>query len=165
MLIYSATNTINGKVYIGQTVGTLSDRKKQHKYDAYKRCANKTSIYFYNAIRKYGWGAFEWSVLEEHDDQDVINELEKWYIKCIGDYNVCKGGHIGHTAPHTEEAKKKIGDSNRGAYLCIASDRAWHYTDDLASFCNDNSLVYGGMVRVANGYASHHHGWYCERIA
>ena len=30
MLIYKITNTVNGKIYVGQTVRTLEERKWQH---------------------------------------------------------------------------------------------------------------------------------------
>lgn len=49
MLIYKATNNINGKIYIGQTTKTLEERKKYHKRDS-KRIDNL----FYRAIRKCG---------------------------------------------------------------------------------------------------------------
>jgi predicted GIY-YIG superfamily endonuclease len=33
-LIYKITNQINGKIYIGQTISTLSKRWREHCFDA-----------------------------------------------------------------------------------------------------------------------------------
>ena len=35
-IIYSAKNKTNRKEYIGQTIGSLKDRKKQHERDSIK---------------------------------------------------------------------------------------------------------------------------------
>ena len=55
MIIYKATNTANGKIYIGLTTLSLERRKIEHFWKA--NSSNKP-YHFYNAIRKYGWNAF-----------------------------------------------------------------------------------------------------------
>jgi hypothetical protein len=57
MIIYKATNKINGKIYIGQTINSLKYRSNQHKRDANR--LSKRNYYFTNAIVKYGFEAFE----------------------------------------------------------------------------------------------------------
>jgi hypothetical protein len=49
MIIYKATNTIDGKVYIGQTRGKLKNRIKGHKYTSKIKNAE-----FQKAIREFG---------------------------------------------------------------------------------------------------------------
>lgn len=76
-LIYMAVNKKNGKVYVGQTVRSLTDRKKQYKYDV-KRKSTK----FYSAIKEYGWEAFKWEVVESGiTDLAELNRLETYYIQ------------------------------------------------------------------------------------
>ena len=41
-LIYKITNQINGKIYIGQTIGTLSKRWREHCFEA----SNGTKTYY-----------------------------------------------------------------------------------------------------------------------
>lgn len=53
MIIYKATNKINGKVYIGQSHKSLEERMRRHKNDSIRQ-----DSYFYRAIRKYGWENF-----------------------------------------------------------------------------------------------------------
>ena len=52
LIIYKATNKINGKVYIGQTTNSLSYRRDQHFREA--KCIKRKTVYFHNAISKYG---------------------------------------------------------------------------------------------------------------
>lgn len=95
MLIYKATNTQNNKVYIGQTIKSLSQRVSEHKCRAsYADSHNK----FYNAIKKYGWENFIWEVVEESETwtQNELNEKEKYYIQLYDSiengYNTLVGG-------------------------------------------------------------------------
>lgn len=72
-IIYLATNKINNKVYIGQTINTLNKRKTNH-YAAARN--EKDNLYFHRAIRKYGENNFDWIVLDKANNQDKLNELE-----------------------------------------------------------------------------------------
>lgn len=57
--IYMHKNKTNNKVYIGQTVQSLSARWKNGK-------GYIDSPKFYKAIQKYGWDNFEHIILEQH---------------------------------------------------------------------------------------------------
>ncbi|MBQ6005770.1 MAG: GIY-YIG nuclease family protein [Selenomonadaceae bacterium] len=56
-VIYLITNTLNGKMYVGQTRQKLSSRIYGHK-------SNKGKSAIDVAIRKYGWENFTVEVLE-----------------------------------------------------------------------------------------------------
>ena len=91
-IVYKATNKVNGKSYIGQTVQSLSQRKASHKCNA----KNGIQCYFYNAIRKYGFDLFDWEVLIKCYNSKNLNESEKLFItkfNSINDgYNLTSGG-------------------------------------------------------------------------
>ena len=71
MLIYKATNKVNGKIYIGLTVKSLKIRIDRHR--SYAKVKTRTyRSKFYNAWRKYGETAFEWEVIEEHNKNNDI---------------------------------------------------------------------------------------------
>lgn len=55
MIIYKATNTVNQKVYIGQTTRNFKKRQQEHLYDA---THNRDNLPFHNAIIKYGFEKF-----------------------------------------------------------------------------------------------------------
>lgn len=88
MLIYMATNRVNGKEYIGQTVFSLEKRKCKHSWDALNK---QNDMYFHKAIRKYGPENFDWEIL--HDDINDINDLNKLEIYYIGYYGTFNNGY------------------------------------------------------------------------
>lgn len=94
-IIYKATNKINGKIYIGQTVQSLAKRKASHKYNA-KSIKN----HFYNAIRKYGFELFDWELLKKCYSSKNLNESEKLFIDEFNSinkgYNSTDGGNSEH---------------------------------------------------------------------
>ena len=114
MIIYKVTSTTSGKVYIGQTVKRLEDRKQQHFKNA--RLGKKTN--FYSAIRKYGPDDFVWEIIDNADSKDLLNELEIKYIshyntyKC--GYNMTKGGDGGDTISMKSNKLKQNQGAKKG---------------------------------------------------
>lgn len=91
MLIYKITNKLNGKLYIGQTVRTLEERKQQHLQNVGKLNNN-----IYLAMRKYGIDNFKFETICYAKDVDELNKLETYYIKKYdtvnSGYNMSYGG-------------------------------------------------------------------------
>lgn len=100
--IYKYENTINHKVYIGQTTDLVS-RKSGHKYKA-TFVKNK----FYNAVRKYGWENFTFDVLEQIE-ADTLDELTKRLddleIQYIEEYNSYSHGYNSTLGGHCYRGK------------------------------------------------------------
>ena len=94
--IYKATNKINGKSYIGQTVD-YKTRLWQHR-----RCYEKEDCKFHDAIKEFGFDNFEWEVVETCESKEEANNLERKYIELYNSYrngyNDNKGGVGGHNA-------------------------------------------------------------------
>lgn len=117
MIIYKATNKVNNKSYIGQTIYTLEKRKSGHLHSV----RNNSTVYFHNAIRKYGEENFTWEVIDDTAKTiGELNLLEQKYIKeyytfrddpeCNG-YNLTAGGEGGDTLsnhPNLKEIREKI---------------------------------------------------------
>ena len=110
MIIYKATNTINNKVYIGQTVNTLEYRANQHLRETKSKKRHNT--YFHNAIKKYGFDNFYFEEIDRAGSIDELNEKEAYWIahfnstdKTIG-YNLDSGGV---NCLKSDETKRKIG--------------------------------------------------------
>ncbi len=106
MIIYKATNIINEKCYIGQTVKTLNARISGHKNSAQKI---RDCSYFHNAIKKYGIENFKWEIIDVCNDRKELNEKESFYIKKYNTihpngYNLTWGGESG--IPSAETRKK-----------------------------------------------------------
>jgi len=118
MIIYKATNKINGKSYIGQTIYDLNKRRSVHLSKAKKG----SKLYFHNALRKYGVKNFDWQILEQCDsDSDKLNEMECHYIKQCNTYeagyNMTPGGEINkfRGKKHSEEKRKEISEKTKKA--------------------------------------------------
>lgn len=88
--VYKFENTINGKVYIGQSV-QAEERYRQHvrAIDNYK-----IDTKFYRALRKYGIEKFEFKIIEVCNVED-LNEREMYWIKFFNSrengYNTTEG--------------------------------------------------------------------------
>lgn len=104
----------SGKKYVGITSKDVKERWKQGS--TYKGC-----VAFQNAINKYQWENFKHEILHRDLTEKEAKDLE---IKLIAEmdlrnpkkgYNISPGGDAffkgGH---HTDEAKRKISNHNRG---------------------------------------------------
>jgi group I intron endonuclease len=109
MIIYKATNKINGKCYIGQTIKTLNIRKTGH----YSSMRFGSQLKFHKALRKYDKEDFQWEVIEKCSNSQELDKMEMFYIKecksLKNGYNNCPGGNS-----HSEETRKKIAKGNTG---------------------------------------------------
>ena len=101
--IYKFTNRINGKVYIGQTYN-LQTRLNSHKSKALN-----TKNKFYNAVRKYGWENFEFSILSTitaNTKEELSTLLDKLEIEYIRQYNSYKSGYNSTLGGHSKRGYK-----------------------------------------------------------
>lgn len=105
MIIYKATNTKNGKVYIGQTKQGLNRRIRGHVCAAKKQ--HNQNNHFLNAIRKYGEFAFNWNIIDRANTVSELSEKEKYWVKHYNSnvrscgYNSTDGGEYCSFTPDT----------------------------------------------------------------
>lgn len=79
--IYSFTNILNNKKYIGSTIKTPKQRYNEHIYNCFHENTHQYNYPLYQAIRKYGLENFIFETLLEKDcDEQEIREIEKNYI-------------------------------------------------------------------------------------
>lgn len=95
-LIYIITNSINNKVYIGQTIQSLKDRWQEH---CRKLCSkNEANMHIKRAIFKYGKENFTIRELEKCTIEE-LDEREVYYISLynsfVDGYNSTRGGKSG----------------------------------------------------------------------
>lgn len=105
--IYKITNTINGKIYIGQSKD-IERRFKQH-------IKSKCSYAINRALKKYGVDNFTFEVLYECPIEEM-NKWETFYITIFGSlspkgYNLNMGGNGTVTS---EETKRKMSEQRKG---------------------------------------------------
>lgn len=115
MIIYKATNLVNGKVYIGQTIKKLKQRIKSH-YDSHKKPQN----IFHKALKKYGFKNFNWCIIDFANSQGELDCKEEFWIdyyksyvgfeNCNG-YNSTTGGSTNYL--FSEKSKTKMSLSQK----------------------------------------------------
>ena len=110
--MYLITNTVNGKVYVGQTIGHLYDRLKQHRFHARRG----TKHHLYSAMRENP-AVFETSVIARTDTQVSLDNLEQLYVILFRSdnrefgYNLLPGGG---GRRHSEETRAQLSESHKG---------------------------------------------------
>jgi len=112
-VIYKATNTINGKAYVGFAVN-LEKRMIDHRNKAMR----ENGEYFHRAIRKYGFETFEWKTLKEDatlEDEISFIESESTFWKTGKGYNLTKGGEgkLGYITSESTKMKQSIAGKKR----------------------------------------------------
>jgi group I intron endonuclease len=109
--IYVLTNTVNGKIYVGET---LNIKARLPRY-----LREKGQI-IAKAIDKYGVDKFDLYVeyLPDFNKDSLLVLEEELIIKfdCLvpKGYNVCKKGLDGTGRTHSQETKDKIGKAHKG---------------------------------------------------
>ena len=111
--IYKIENTINHKVYIGQS------RNIFHRWARHK--GGERSPHLKAAFEFYGLLVFTFEILEEvppcPDLDERLNALEKFYAEKHQSHNPDKGYNLmecGRGHGHTEETKRRISEAKKG---------------------------------------------------
>ena len=127
-IVYIATNTVNGKQYVGQTRRSLEKRWQLHLQSA----RNGSTGALHRAILKYGAEAFK---IEQIDVASSLEELNKKEAHCVdtlktlapAGYNLTSGGD---SFLLSEEARQKISEAAVGR---IFSDKTRKKLSEAAS--------------------------------
>lgn len=173
-IVYKVENLVNHKVYVGKTIRTLAERKRQHLFDS----KIEGRSYFHNAIHKNGKDNFVWYILEENKDENTLFELEKKYIAEYKSndpefgYNLTIGGEgvAGRIIPKeenerrsravtayltgkpkSEETKRKISETKTGKKLSEE-----HKRNMSIAMSGDKNPMYGKSPNWGKKYSEEH---------
>jgi group I intron endonuclease len=110
--IYTITNIINNKIYIGYTINFLQ-RWSVHKHELKRNIHH--NIHLQNAWNKYGEEAFEFEILEECEEQFLVSE-EHYWCTILNTHNDKYGYNDRPTNPYnkivwTMELRTKLSNS------------------------------------------------------
>lgn len=115
--IYCIRNKETNEIYVGQSV-CIERRWMEHKTPKNMLLQSRIAT----AIRNYGLGAFEFSVLCECDKTE-LDRLEQFYIaKLKPAYNITIGGHtnIGYKA--SKQTREKLRIAGKNQWKCMTND-------------------------------------------
>ena len=195
MLVYCATNSHNGKKYVGITTQSFAQRKREH-YNRMVR--NERQHKFYHALRRYGFDNFTWEVLETFDNKEALRSAECSYISEFNSYhrgyNSTPGGDIvtdatrelisrklknrivtwGHKSKQTRlengtyfgrPGSKGANNPKAKSYLVTAPDGTHEVITGIRQFCREQGLSHNLLLSVASGKQTHHKGYKCEHYS
>jgi group I intron endonuclease len=115
--IYKITNTINNKVYIGETTETTPE-KRWNRHIQTLKYKDRGCPALKNAINEYGLENFKFEVIIICFDEDVYKYEEEYINKynsiAPNGYNILSGGKCGggfNGKKHTEDTINKIKES------------------------------------------------------
>lgn len=114
--IYTITNIVNGKMYIGYT-NDLYTRGKKHLSEL--RNKEHNNPYLQNSFNKYGEQNFKFEVLEECEERFLVSQ-EHYWVLLLRTKEEEFGYNIKETHPnsiggrHSQETKNKISKINKG---------------------------------------------------
>lgn len=117
-VIYKLTNTVNGKVYIGQTSISFKKRLLKHIYDA-RTESKRRKHYLQRALVKYGFDNFTVEILETCD-KEKLDEREIYWIAHFKatdpklGYNCTYGGQGNRSSISlSDEARRIISETHK----------------------------------------------------
>ena len=102
------------RIYIGQTKDTLKSRINGHKKYTFGRNGKS---YFSNAIRKYGWDVWRWSIICKCLNQEELNIQEERWRKYYDENLFYKALNLrqgGNGKVVSQEERRKMSERQKG---------------------------------------------------
>ena len=115
--IYTITNKVNGKVYVGSVSRSFGSRWRVHKYDL--RGQKHSNSYLQDSVNRYGIESFDFEILEECEPALCIS-LEQWWMNMLDScnpsvgYNLCSVAGSSRGRKPSAETRKKMSDIRKG---------------------------------------------------
>lgn len=114
--IYKIVNSVNEKVYVGQTWNSLRARFRAHKTEAKTRTGSCLKLV--NAICKHGFDVFSIEEIAKAETQEEADRLEREMIahfnSIVDGYNIRDGGSHGRLS---DETRAKMSASQKGKVI------------------------------------------------
>jgi group I intron endonuclease len=150
MVIYKIINTVNSKVYVGQTIVPVRNRFTDHMRML------RNNIHFnyklQNDFNVLGKNVFKVEILEEIVDKHMLDAAEIYYISTLQSiehgYNLSEGGQKGSVYSKTWNG------------FIDATGCAVEPIKNLSQFCRDNKLHAKSMRQVFYGDRYSHKGYH-----
>lgn len=146
-VIYKITNSINDKVYIGQTSRSLKERWSEHLTTNKRR-----DLPLYRAFDKYGKEKFQIEVIEECENS-LLNEKEVFWINYFDSYHNGYNASPGGESP-TSLSKKEtdifIVKWKEGKTLTQIKEETGHSIKTIRTYLVQNGISEDAFLSRSN---------------
>jgi len=143
IIIYRIRNTINGKIYIGQTSKNIATRFMQHTSSAKKQRNNCYKLE--NAINKYGKENFTIEEILRTENEEDANQLEISFISKYDTinrgYNIQSGGRGNRDIKGSKNPRSKLTDTQVDDIKALASSKALNQKELATKFNVNRSTI------------------------
>lgn len=158
--VYSITNNINNKKYIGLTSQEINERIKKGK-------GYKPMTKIYKSIQKYGWNNFEVNILFTTKSKEDAEEKEKYFIKKFdtieNGYNKQSGGYKATAYKIEEETRIKLHNIHKGKHYSEKTEFKKNQINKAHNFvmrkvlCVETNKVYNSIIEAERSLNISHH--------
>lgn len=140
--LYTITNMINNKLYIGQSV------KPNQRWSQHKAYAKRDTVqYIHRAMAKYGIDSFRFDIIATCRTEEDANELETVLIKQYNSrnkqygYNIAPGGNISWNRGISKELNPLTGRKHSEEQNIEKSERMKRWWADLPQEQKSNRML------------------------
>ena len=136
--IYRITNTINNKVYIGQT-----KREPKLRFDEYRRGSHNEHLN--SSFATYGFDKFKFEVIDTASSPEELNSKEIYYISYYNStnsskgYNLSEGGSGPTGVKWSDTSRSYVKEQRLGSkWFHKGDERHLVRPDKLKEFCENH---------------------------
>lgn len=151
-VIYKIENTVNKKLYIGQSINFL-ERYRSHCETPYNKNSGQYDLPLYRSVRKYGLVNFTIAIIDTANSIDELNRKEIYYISkldtCIDSgkgYNLDLGGKNGLKSKYTKRKMSRSQSGRNNPSFGKVGDNSFRAIEVIDL---DTGAVYGSMISCA----------------
>ena len=136
IFIYEIRNSINNKVYFGQTKTPLT------RWSGHKSLSRQGKQHpLYDSMRKHGIDSFVFTVLSQHETQEQADIQEQQLIQSSNSYDRIYGYNLqlgGNRTKHSEATKKKLSEQKIAFYQKRLEETGSKITEDERKKLSDS---------------------------
>lgn len=138
--VYLATNSVNGKRYVGVTAHGICNRSRRHLLLAARGARQCPRLY--DAIRKHGAYAFSWLPLAYIDERGDAYRHERLMVSYLApEYNVAPGGIAGPPSTHRRKPVICLTDGRIFPSALSAGEAYGVHTSNIAGACRGDTTT------------------------
>ena len=113
--IYMWKNNLNNKRYIGSAVDLSNRLSFYYSAKAMENSLKNSQSYIYNAILKYGYSNFSFTILEYCEPEQCLEREDFYLCSLPHEYNILEKAGSSLGRKHSDATKEILSEANKGS--------------------------------------------------